>query len=176
MCNYNCETFQNSLQQFQLSLCYIVCDKRFVIIISLPESHRGLSSESPVLMKDPVVVRIAEEKKKSPAQVLLKYSMQRDVIVLPKSVNESRIVSNFEVIKFPLYYSTGRKFFCRNLKFAILLMANPLKSSYYYNFRNLSMSMTDYVIEIKKSNQVIFNSVNLTKSSQVRSLNYIPCI
>ena len=104
MCNYNCETFQNSLQQFQLSLCYIVCDKRFVIIISLPESHRGLSSESPVLMKDPVVVRIAEEKKKSPAQVLLKYSMQRDVIVLPKSVNESRIVSNFEVIKFSWCY------------------------------------------------------------------------
>ena len=82
----------------------IVCDKTFVIIISLPESHRGLSSESPVLMKDPVVVRIAEEKNKSPAQVLLKYSMQRDVIVLPKSVNESRIVSNFEVIKFSWCY------------------------------------------------------------------------
>ena len=104
MCNHNCETFQNSLQQFQLSLCYIVCDKTFVIIITLPASHRGLSSESPVLMKDPVVVRIAEEKNKSPAQVLLKYSMQRDVIVLPKSVNESRIVSNIEVIKFSWCY------------------------------------------------------------------------
>ena len=49
-------------------------------------------------MKDPVVVRIAEEKKKSPAQVLLKYLMQRNIIVLPKSVNESRIISNFQVI------------------------------------------------------------------------------
>ena len=49
-------------------------------------------------MKDPVVVRIAEEKKKSPSQVLLKYLMQRNIIVLPKSVNESRIISNFQVI------------------------------------------------------------------------------
>ena len=48
-------------------------------------------------MKDPVVVRIADEKKKTPAQVLLKYLMQRNVIVLPKSVSEHRIISNFEV-------------------------------------------------------------------------------
>ena len=69
-----------------------------IIYTTLPIFHRGAGSESPILMKDPVVVRIAEEKKKSPAQVLLKYLMQRNIIVLPKSVNESRIISNFEVI------------------------------------------------------------------------------
>jgi len=62
----------------------------------------GLNSETPVLMKDPVVVRIAEEKKKTPAQVLLKYLMQRNIIVIPKSVSEHRIISNFEVFDFIL--------------------------------------------------------------------------
>ena len=48
-----------------------------------------------------------------------------------------------------------------HLNFAILLMANSLNlnSSYLYIFTNLFMIV--YIIEIQKSNSLIFNSVKL---------------
>ena len=48
-------------------------------------------------MKDPVVMRIAEAKGKSPAQVLIRFALQRGVICIPKSVTPARIKQNFEV-------------------------------------------------------------------------------
>ncbi|KAF6028852.1 hypothetical protein EB796_012837 [Bugula neritina] len=48
-------------------------------------------------LKDPIVVKIAERLSKTPAQVLLRYLVQRGVIVLPKSVTQSRIESNFQL-------------------------------------------------------------------------------
>ena len=58
-----------------------------------------------------------------------------------------------------------------NLNFAKSLMANTpnQKSAYYYIFRNLSMK--SYMIEIKKSDSAIFNSMRMTNPSQVAKLN-----
>ena len=48
-------------------------------------------------MDDPVVTAIAEKYSKTPAQILLRNLLQRGIIVLPKSTNESRIKQNMEV-------------------------------------------------------------------------------
>eukprot|EP00548_Thalassiothrix_antarctica_P001393 CAMPEP_0194146676 /NCGR_PEP_ID=MMETSP0152-20130528/21283_1 /TAXON_ID=1049557 /ORGANISM="Thalassiothrix antarctica, Strain L6-D1" /LENGTH=340 /DNA_ID=CAMNT_0038847249 /DNA_START=81 /DNA_END=1103 /DNA_ORIENTATION=+ len=53
-------------------------------------------------MIDPTVVKIAEQKSKSPAQVLLRWLLQRNIVVLPKSVKSERIVQNFDVFDFEL--------------------------------------------------------------------------
>ena len=45
---------------------------------------------------DPVVIEIAKELGKDPAQVLVSWSVQRGTVVLPKSVTPSRIASNFK--------------------------------------------------------------------------------
>lgn len=50
-----------------------------------------------MLMEDPVIIGIAKDHGITPAQVLLKYLLQRDIIVLPKSSNEGRIKANYEV-------------------------------------------------------------------------------
>ncbi len=53
-------------------------------------------------LSDEVVVEIAGTHAKSPAQILIKWSMQRGLIVIPKSIKESRMDENFNVFDFEL--------------------------------------------------------------------------
>ena len=48
----------------------------------------------PVLLEDPVIRKIAQDKNCSPAQVLLAWHLHRGSVVIPKSVNASRILQN----------------------------------------------------------------------------------
>ncbi|KAI0041719.1 aldo-keto reductase [Auriscalpium vulgare] len=50
----------------------------------------------------PVVQRLATKHAKQPAQVLLRYSLQRGYVAIPKSVSRERIVSNADVFGFEL--------------------------------------------------------------------------
>nr|CAD7203953.1 unnamed protein product [Timema douglasi] len=47
-------------------------------------------------LNDPVVVKIAQKHKKSPAQILLRHIVQRGIAVIPKSANPVRIKENFD--------------------------------------------------------------------------------
>ena len=53
-------------------------------------------------MDEPRLVSISEEISKTPAQVLIRWAMQRGMVVLPKSVNENRIIENFSVFDFEI--------------------------------------------------------------------------
>jgi len=48
------------------------------------------------------LVSISEEISKTPAQVLIRWAMQRGLVVLPKSVNTNRIIENFAVFDFEI--------------------------------------------------------------------------
>ncbi|ANU27592.1 aldo/keto reductase [Planococcus versutus] len=54
------------------------------------------------VLKDPTVLKIAESKEKSPAQVVLRWHLQNNTIAIPKSVTPSRIEENFDVFDFEL--------------------------------------------------------------------------
>lgn len=54
------------------------------------------------LLEEPVVVEIAKRLAKSPAQVLIRFQIQRGVAVIPKSVTPSRILTNTDVFDFVL--------------------------------------------------------------------------
>uniref|UniRef100_A0A4X1W9W8 Aldo-keto reductase family 1 member A1 n=2 Tax=Sus scrofa TaxID=9823 RepID=A0A4X1W9W8_PIG len=52
----------------------------------------------PVLLEEPVVRALAEKYNRSPAQILLRWQVQRKVICIPKSVTPSRILQNIQVL------------------------------------------------------------------------------
>ncbi|MGE2728503.1 aldo/keto reductase [Mycolicibacterium vaccae] len=70
--------------------------------------EHGIATEawSPIaqgrVLDDPVVTRIAESIGKTPAQVVLRWHIQRGDIVFPKSVTEQRIRDNFALFDFEL--------------------------------------------------------------------------
>lgn len=68
----------------------------------------GIATEawSPIaqgkVLDDPVITRISKALGKSPAQVVLRWHVQRGDIIFPKSVTPERIKSNFELFDFDL--------------------------------------------------------------------------
>jgi aldehyde reductase len=58
------------------------------------------TTDEPILLEDPAVTKLAEKYKKSPAQILLRFQVQRGHIAIPKSVTPSRIQSNMEIFDF----------------------------------------------------------------------------
>lgn len=55
---------------------------------------RKEDTSEPSLMNHPVVTNIAANRGKSPAQVLVRWSLNRGIAVLPKSVSPERIHAN----------------------------------------------------------------------------------
>ena len=70
--------------------------------------QHGIATEawSPIaqgkVLDDPVITRVAEATGKTPAQVVLRWHIQRGDIVFPKSVTEQRIKDNFALFDFEL--------------------------------------------------------------------------
>jgi len=60
------------------------------------EAYSPLGSTNSPLLKDPIVVEIAEKLKATPAKVLIGWGVAKGFVVLPKSVTPARIASNMD--------------------------------------------------------------------------------
>ncbi|OGH88524.1 MAG: hypothetical protein A3J93_04120 [Candidatus Magasanikbacteria bacterium RIFOXYC2_FULL_42_28] len=56
----------------------------------------------PMVLKDEVINKIAQKYQKTPAQVILRWAVQRDTIAIPKSITPERIKENTNIFGFEL--------------------------------------------------------------------------
>lgn len=84
---------QNDMLQF--------CKKKNIALTaysplgSLDRPTQFKAPDEPRIMENPVIIEIASKHGYSPAQVLIRWAIQRGTAVLPKSVNPERIKQNF---------------------------------------------------------------------------------
>ncbi|EMF48194.1 oxidoreductase of aldo/keto reductase family, subgroup 1 [Planococcus halocryophilus Or1] len=72
------------------------CEENDIAVTSWSPLARGR------LLEDPVLSKIAKQHNKSIAQVIIRWHLQSDLIVIPKSVKPSRIQENAHVFDFSL--------------------------------------------------------------------------
>ncbi|XP_072366910.1 aldo-keto reductase family 1 member A1-B isoform X1 [Scyliorhinus torazame] len=58
--------------------------------------------DEPLLLQDANIKTLADKHGKSPAQIMLRWQVQRGVVAIPKSVNAGRIAQNLQVFDFTL--------------------------------------------------------------------------
>lgn len=83
------------------------CKSKDIVLVAYSAlgSHRDpnwVRSDSPYLLEDPVLKTIAKKHNRSPAQVALRYQLQRGVVVLAMSFKEKEIKENFQAFDFEL--------------------------------------------------------------------------
>lgn len=54
------------------------------------------------LMQEQLILSLAEQYKKTPAQIILRWDLQNGMITIPKSTHKKRIESNFDIFDFAL--------------------------------------------------------------------------
>ncbi|XP_072402470.1 1,5-anhydro-D-fructose reductase-like [Diabrotica undecimpunctata] len=64
--------------------------------------NKKVNLSVPDILNDDVVTQIAKKHNKSNAQVLLRYLVQLDLVVIPKSTNSKRLKENFSIFDFTL--------------------------------------------------------------------------
>jgi 2,5-diketo-D-gluconate reductase A len=62
----------------------------------------GYSPLKDTNLNDPVLVRIADAHGVTPAQVVLRWHLEHEIVVIPKSADPARIAANLDVLRFAL--------------------------------------------------------------------------
>jgi methylglyoxal/glyoxal reductase len=80
--------FQKELMEY--------CNYKNIIIEAYSPLVRGRK------FKDPKLIKIADKYGKSPAQILIRWSLQHNLVVLPKSAHKERVIENASVFDFSI--------------------------------------------------------------------------
>ena len=65
-------------------------------------AYSPLGSTGAIVTEDAVMNRLSDKYKKSPAQIALRWGLQRGTVVIPKSSHRDRIIENFSVTDFEI--------------------------------------------------------------------------
>jgi len=72
------------------------CAEEGIVVVAYSPLERGRA------LADPTIVAVAERAGRTPAQVMLRWSLQRGAVVIPKSSNRERIRENAQIFDFEL--------------------------------------------------------------------------
>ncbi|KAK6760494.1 hypothetical protein RB195_021818 [Necator americanus] len=94
---------QKTCEKYNISLTsYASLGSPGRISLFLATNKRMVRAKSKSSLEDQNVKKLAEKYQKTPAQILLRYIMDRNIAVIPRSLEPSRIVENFQVLDFKL--------------------------------------------------------------------------
>jgi len=74
------------------------CNKSGILV----EAWSPFAANKTNLLKENILVDLAKKYNKTPAQIILRWDYQRNVIVIPKSSNEGRLKENLNIFDFKL--------------------------------------------------------------------------
>jgi len=94
-------------------------------------SPGGLQPEEPVLLGDKVIAGIARKHGKTPAQILIRWAIERNTIAIPKSTDEEHIRSNIRVFDFELSDEDRRVIGALDRKYRFINPADWWKLPYF---------------------------------------------
>jgi len=102
-----CNQIENHLYLTQSKLVDFCHDMEIAVVGFSPLGAAsyvgmGLAEASEDALKDPLVLKIAAAKQRTPAQVLLRFQIERGISVVPKSQNPARLFENLELGTFSL--------------------------------------------------------------------------
>ena len=66
------------------------------------ESWSPLGGKGAKTLKDKTLVEVAAKYKKTPAQIVLRYLLQLNIVIIPKTVNKARMIENFDIFNFKI--------------------------------------------------------------------------
>ncbi|XP_038308801.1 aldo-keto reductase family 1 member D1 isoform X5 [Canis lupus familiaris] len=83
------------------------CQQHDIVIIAYSplgtsRNPTWVNISSPPLLKDELLNALGKKYKKTAAQIVLRFNIQRGVVVIPKSFNPERIKENFQIFDFSL--------------------------------------------------------------------------
>jgi aldehyde reductase len=87
--------------------------------------------DSPNLLSEPVLAEIGQKHSKTPAQVIIRWALQRNTIVIPKSVSKNRLQENFDVFNFNLSEQEMTKVDNLNRNWRMVALERDLTHPYY---------------------------------------------
>lgn len=82
------------------------CQKNNVVVSAYGPIGAGQKETThpdlPIILQNETILKIGKKYNKSPAQICLRWGVQRNIVMLPKSVTPSRIAENAQVFDFSL--------------------------------------------------------------------------
>ena len=97
------------------------------------DNNIGVVGYSPLTkghkLNDPYLVEVAKKHNKSPAQILIKWSLQKGFVTIPKSSKCERIAENANVFDFSLSEEEMDKFDSFGKKQKLVFAWDPTKNS-----------------------------------------------
>ncbi|XP_022672765.1 1,5-anhydro-D-fructose reductase-like isoform X1 [Varroa destructor] len=84
------------------------CAEHNIVITAyspLGSPYKPFALDGPIPIKHPALIDIGKTHGKSPAQVMLRFQLQRGIVVIPKSTNYERMRENFQLFDFELTQS-----------------------------------------------------------------------
>jgi len=86
--------------------------------------RKKLAEDAPRLMADPVIKELAAKYEKGEAQLLIRWLIQRGMVVIPKSANQQRIYDNLNIFDFEITTEDMDRLIGLNRNYRFITLSN----------------------------------------------------